>query len=176
MELSNSDFCIQKISLKVFWICYVHNFVGKKNCNFFRFFWKITIFSKKNLHFSYSEKKILFWKFLFVPSENKFYKLSNGIFKKAQRLLLILLTAKNVGWIAIQKVQRRHKIQKNYNFKTSFPLNGLYIGELNPLIYFVLPNWFWIRSEYLRFLTSGDLCPLDVPWSGKQVFGANLPQ
>ena len=135
--------------------------LAKKIAVFSFFLEKTYFFNKKNYIFRYSEKNILFFIFLIVSSERKFYKLSNDIIKKAQQLLLTFLSAKNLGWNAIQKMHRGQTIQKNYNSKTSFPLNGLYIGELDPLIYFFPPDWYLVRSENLRFSASGDLCPTD---------------
>ena len=132
---------------------------AKNFCSFFVYFGKYLFFSKNNLYFPLFWEANIFFKSLIVSSERKFYKLSNGIIKKAQRLLLTFLSAKNVGWNAIQKMQRRQIIQKKYNIKTSFSLNGLYIRELDPLIYFFLPDWYLVKSENLRFSASEDLCP-----------------
>ena len=122
-------------------------------------------FSEKVYIFHYSEKQIFFCKFLIVPSERKYYKLSNGIIKKAQRLLLTFLSAKNIGWNAIQKMHRRQIIQKKIQFQdflsTQRFIATYYIGELDPSIYFFLPGWYLVRSENLRFSASGDLCPPD---------------
>ena len=120
MKFSNSDCCIQKNSLKALGICYVWNFIGKKIYSYFVFFWKIPFLFFLSLYFPLFWEANFFWTFLIVSSERKFYKLSNGIIKEAQRLLVTFLSAKNVGWNAIQKMQRRQIMQKNYNFITIF--------------------------------------------------------